>query len=70
MHESNPFLHPPGTGKEFPDDISGYLQQYADPELGNKLQAAKDYNYRVRYQTYDWSLNDSDHGERTHDDDH
>jgi len=56
--------------KEFPDDIYSYLQQYADPGLGNQLQAAKDYNHRIRYRSYDWSLNDSDDGENTNDDDH
>lgn len=54
--------------KEFPDDMYGYLQQYADPGLGHQLQAAKDYNYRIRYRPYDWSLNDSDDGENTNDD--
>jgi len=56
--------------KEFPDDMYGYLQQYADPGLGHQLQAAKDYNYRIRYRPYDWSLNDSDDGENTNDDGH
>jgi hypothetical protein len=56
--------------KEFPDDIYSYLQQYADPGLGNQLQAAKDYNHRIRYRSYDWSLNDSDDGENTNDDDY
>ncbi len=48
--------------KEFPDDIHSYLQQYAEPVLGQQLQAAKDANYRIRYRPYDWSLNDSDDG--------
>ena len=56
--------------KEFPDDIYGYLQQYADPRLGQQLQTAKDYNFRIRYRPYDWSLNDSDDGENTNDDSH
>ena len=56
--------------KEFPDDIYGYLQQYAEPGLGHQLQTAKDYNYRIRYRSYDWSLNDSDDGENTNDDGH
>ncbi len=56
--------------KEFPDDIYGYLQQYAEPGLGQQLQTAKDYNYRIRYRPYDWSLNDSDDGENTNDDGH
>ncbi len=56
--------------KEFPDDIHSYLQQYAEPGLGHQLQAAKDHNYRIRYQPYDWSLNDSDDGEITNDDGH
>ena len=56
--------------KEFPDDMYGYLQQYADSGLGHQLQAAIDYNYRIRYRPYDWSLNDSDDGENTNDDGH
>ena len=56
--------------KEFPDDIHSYLQQYAEPGLGQQLQAAKDANYRIRYRPYDWSLNDSDDGENTNDDGH
>ena len=55
--------------KEFPDDIHSYLQQYAEPGLGQQLQAAKDANYRIRYRPYDWSLNDSD-SENTNDDGH
>ncbi len=54
--------------KEFPDDIYGYLKQYAEPGLGHQLQAAKDYNYRIRYRPYNWSLNDSDEVENTNDD--
>ena len=56
--------------KEFPDDIYGYLQLYAESGLGQQLQTAKDYNYRIRYRPYDWSLNDSDDGENTNDDRH
>ena len=56
--------------KEFPDDIYGYLKQYAEPGLGHQLQTAKDYDYRIRYRPYDWSLNDSDDGENTNDDGH
>ena len=56
--------------KEFPDDIYGYLQLYAESGLGQQLQTAKDYNYRIRYRPYDWSLNDSDDGENTHDNSH
>ncbi len=55
--------------KEFPDDIHSYLQQYAEPGLGQQLQAAKDADYRIRYRPYDWSLNDSDR-ENTNDDGH
>ena len=43
--------------KDFPKDLQGYLQQYADPGLDEQLQAAKDNKYRTRYRTYDWSLN-------------
>lgn len=56
--------------KEFPDDIHGYLQQYAEPGLEQQLQTAKDYDYQIRYRAYDWSLNDSDGGENTNDDGH
>ena len=43
--------------KDFPKDLNGYLQQYAEPGLDGQLQAAKDNKYRTRYRTYDWSLN-------------
>jgi len=43
--------------KDFPGDILIYLQQYADPSLQQKLQAASDAKYRIRYEDYDWSLN-------------
>jgi len=56
--------------KEFPKDIYAYLLQHAEPGLGHQLQAAKDNNYRIRYRSYDWSLNDSDDGEYTNDDGH
>lgn len=56
--------------KEFPDDIYGYLQQYAEPGLGQQLQTAKNHHYRIRYRPYNWSLNDSDDGENTYDDGH
>ncbi len=56
--------------KEFPDDIHSYLQQYAEPGLGQQLQAAKDANYRIRYRPYDWSLNDSDDEKNADDDGH
>ena len=45
--------------KDFPGDILIYLQQYADPSLQQKLQAASDGKYRIRYEDYDWSLNDA-----------
>ena len=43
--------------KDFPKDIHGYLQRYAEPGLATQLQAAKDKKYRTRYRTYDWSVN-------------
>ena len=43
--------------KDFPKDIYGYLQQYAEPGLEQQLQDAKARKYRTRYRTYDWSLN-------------
>ena len=44
--------------KDFPQDIYGYLVQYADPELKASLQAAVKQGYRKRYRDYDWSLNE------------
>ena len=46
-----------GTKRISPDDILIFLQQYADPSLQQKLQAASDAKYRIRYEDYDWSLN-------------
>lgn len=43
--------------KDFPADILEYLQQYADEPLKKELQAAIDGKYKIRYETYDWSLN-------------
>lgn len=43
--------------KDFPKNIHGYLQQYSKAELNQQLQLAKDENFRIRYRTYDWSLN-------------
>ena len=54
--------------KEFPKDIYAYLMQHAEPELGYQLQAAKDKNYRIRYRTYDWSLNNTNNADNTNDD--
>jgi len=56
--------------KEFPEDIYNYLQQYAEPGLEHQLQAAKDDSYRIRYRSYDWSINDSDNRDNTNDDGH
>ena len=49
--------------KDFPRDILVYLQQYAEPALKQELQAAHDGKYRIRYETYDWSLNDAGDGD-------
>ena len=43
--------------KDFPADILVYVQQYAEPALKQQLQTALDGKYRIRYETYDWSLN-------------
>ncbi len=43
--------------KDFPEDLNGYLQQYADAALSQQLQQAKDQGYRTQYRSYDWSLN-------------
>ena len=49
--------------KDFPADILVYLQQYAGPELKQALQVALDGKYRIRFETYDWSLNSSSDGD-------
>ena len=49
--------------KDFPADILVYLQQYAEPSLKQALQVALDGKYRIRFETYDWSLNSSDDGD-------
>jgi len=43
--------------KDFPKDVPSYLQKYADADLSEQLQTAKDENYPRTYQSYDWSLN-------------
>ena len=43
--------------KDFPADLNGYLQQFADPDLLQQLQLAGERGYRLRYRDYDWSLN-------------
>ncbi len=43
--------------KDFPEDIYGYLREYAAPGLNQELQEAADRDYRIRYSAYDWSLN-------------
>ena len=43
--------------KDFPKDIPVYLQQYADTDLAQQLQTAKNGKFRKLYQSYDWSLN-------------
>jgi hypothetical protein len=49
--------------KDFPTDILVYLQQYAEPSLKQALQVAVDGKYRIRFETYDWSLNSSNDGD-------
>jgi len=53
--------------KDFPADILTYLQQYAEPELKLALQTASDGKYKIRYETYDWSLNDAEDTDGQHD---
>ncbi len=43
--------------KDFPEDLHGYLQQYAGAALHTRLQEARDGGYAVKYVAYDWSLN-------------
>jgi len=45
--------------KDFPADILVYLQQYAEPSLKQELKTAVDGKYKIRFETYDWSLNAS-----------
>jgi hypothetical protein len=52
--------------KDFPNELLAYLQQYADPELAENLQTARDQRYQRSYRSYDWSLNTND-GEGTSD---
>ena len=54
--------------KDFPGDIISYLQQYAEPELEQRLQTASDARYPVKYAKYDWSLNDKPEEEGIRDD--
>ena len=43
--------------KDFPKDLAAYLENYADTDLAEQLQSAKDGKYPKVYQSYDWSLN-------------
>lgn len=45
--------------KDFPQDVYGYLAQYAEPELAAALETASDRGYRRQYRDYDWALNDA-----------
>jgi hypothetical protein len=54
--------------KDFPGDIIVYLQQYAEPELERQLQIASDDRYALKYAKYDWSLNDNQEDDESHDD--
>ncbi|MDX2427175.1 MAG: DUF547 domain-containing protein [Xanthomonadales bacterium] len=47
--------------KDFPADVLVYLQQYAEPSLQQELKTAVADKYKIRYETYDWSLNASSH---------
>lgn len=49
--------------KDFPEDLNAYLQQYARPELVQRLQLAKDNAYPVKFRKYDWTLNTQPSGE-------
>ena len=67
VYSDEPFI---ALVRKYAIDIYGYLMQYAEPRIGQQLQAAKDYNYRIRYRPYDWSLNENDAGGNTNDDGH
>ena len=67
VYSDEPFI---ALVRKYAIDIYGYLMQYVKPRIGHQLQAAKDYNYRIRYRPYDWSLNDSDARGNTNDDSH
>jgi hypothetical protein len=43
--------------RDFPRDLNGYLQQYAEPDLLRQLRLAQEQSYPTRYREYDWSLN-------------
>lgn len=43
---------------DFPPDLFGYLQQFAEPALAAKLATASAEKYKKQYREYDWSLND------------
>jgi len=43
--------------KDFSKDLIAYLHQYAQADLAQQLQKAKDGKYRKLYRGYDWSLN-------------
>ena len=43
--------------RDFPSDLNGYLQQYAEPGLLEQLRRAQQQGYPTRYREYDWSLN-------------
>ena len=43
--------------RDFPRDLNGYLQQYAEPDLLRQLRLAQEQGYPTRYREYDWSLN-------------
>lgn len=43
--------------KDFPADLNGYLQQFAEPELLFQLQQAKREGFRTVYRPYDWAVN-------------
>lgn len=49
--------------KDFPKDLNGYLQKYAEPDLLRQLQLAKNNGYPTQYRKYDWSLNTQTSGE-------
>ena len=52
--------------KDFPEDLNGYLQQYADTALAQQLQQAREKGYRTQYRTYDWSMNADELPEPSH----
>ena len=47
-----------GQGRDFDDDVVGFLMKYAEGDFKKRLEAKKK-EVKIRYLDYDWSLNGS-----------